>query len=173
MDNETLLIIQKSLEELLNKQDSTVIASFITVFGMLSVALLTGIIQYKVTKTIIRSEDEKIKLQINAESRIRQYENWKNKFQEVSAELLKELDPELNIHIDNESKLVALIHKTQIMLNLEIQSHSNVNNLINQLGLAINRKTNYHDLAELLTLHGYLVDAIRDIISIKKENYNI
>ena len=173
MNNETLLIIQKSLEELLNKQDSTVTASFITVFGMLSVALISGIIQYKVTKTIIRSEDDKMKLQLNAESKFRQYESWKIRFQEVSSELLKELDPELNKHIDNEEKLVALIHKTQIMLNLEIESHCNVNNLINKLGLEINGKTNYHELTDLLILHGLLVDAIRNIISIKKEDCSI
>ena len=173
MDNETLLIIQKSLEELLNKQDSTVTASFIAVFGMLSVALISGIIQYKVTKTIIRSEEDKMKLQLNAESKFRQYESWKNKFQEVSSRLLKELDPELNKHIDNEEKLVALIHETQIMLNLEIQSHVNVNDLITVLGLEINGKRNYYESEELLILHGRLVDAIRNIISIKKEDYSI
>ena len=71
-------------------------ASTITVFGMIGVALLTSITQFIVTKIIIRSEHNRINLQLNSEFKFKQHENWQIRFQNIASELLTELDPVLN-----------------------------------------------------------------------------
>ena len=52
----------------------------------------------------------------------------------------------------------------QMMLNLNIPSHNNLNDLINKLGLEINNKTQRYTEDELLQLHADMVTNIREII---------
>lgn len=161
MDNESLKTIQKLLEELVSRPDGVTTAALITVVGMVCVATLGAIVQWRVTHTVIKSEHERTKAQINSEFRHRQFEIWQDKFQEVIAQLLKVTDPEINPNMDRAS-FVPLIHKAQLMLNLNEQSHMKVNALINELGLAVNGWTQHHDRSEMLRLHGSLMEAARD-----------
>lgn len=164
MCNETLVTIQKLLEELLKKENSVLSASTITVFGMIGVAVLASITQFRVTKNIIRSEHDRIKEQLDSEYKLKQNENWQIRFQNVASDLLTELDPELNKDINNERKSVEQIHKMQMILNINIPSQYKLNNLISQLGLGVNRKTKKYSHNDLLQMHGDIVDSIREII---------
>jgi len=164
MDNEILLSIQKLLEELLKKEDADLSASTITVLGMIGVAIFTSITQFIVTKIIIRSEHDRINLQLNSEFKLRQYENWQTRFQNIASDLLTELDPTLNKHLDNERKSVEQIHKIQMMLNLDIPLHNELNTLVSELGLGINNKNDNYTESGLLQLHSNIVTCIRKII---------
>lgn len=164
MENEILLSIQSLLEKLLRKEESELSSSIITVFGMIGVAILTSVTQFIITKRVIVSEHERIRLQLDSEFKLKQHENWQIRFQNVASELLTELDPELNKDLNNERKSVEQIHKIQMMLNLEISSHYKLNSQVQELGLALNKKTNKHTHGELLQLHSDIVDSIRAII---------
>lgn len=164
MENEVLVSIQKLLEELLKKEEVGLSSSTITVLGMIGVAILTSITQLIITKKVIFSEHERIKLQLDSEFKLRQHENWQTRFQNIASALLTELDPELNKNIDNERQSVEQIHKIQMMLNLKIPSHLKLNTQIQELGLAINNKKNIYTHSALLQLHGDIVDSIREII---------
>ena len=165
MNNETAQIIIKLLEDLLSKPDGIVIAACITVIGMLVVAILTVIIQWRVTKTIIRSEHDRLRLQLKSEFQYRQFESWQKKFLDTISQLLKETDPEINTQF-NPERVVPLIHIAQVMLNLEISSHRQVNDLITNLGLAVNAWETNHDKSSIMTLHGTLLEAVRKIINL-------
>jgi len=164
MENEILLSIQKLLEELLKKESSGLSSSTITVLGMIGVAILTSITQFMVTKKIIFSEHERIKLQLDSEFKLRQQESWQIRFQNIASDLLTELDPELNKNLDNERKSVEQIHKIQMMLNLKVPLHEKLNIQVQELGLDINNKRSKYTHGELLELHSNIVDSIREII---------
>lgn len=160
MNNEILLAIKRLLEQLVAKPDGAVVAACVTVGGMLGVALLTAAVQWIVTRTVVRSEHHRLETQLTSEFRLRQFESWQNRFQDTVADLLAALDPEANVTI-NPEKVVPLIHKAQLMLNLDLESHRNINSLIIQLGLATNGWTPGHQVSDLLRLHGDLLDAVR------------
>ena len=165
MEQELLLSINNLLETLVNKPDATIIASLITVIGMILVTSITSIIQMKTTKRIISSEIEKNKLQHKKDFQIRKYDNWLTNFHDTCAELLIALDPEFN-YGQNDKNTIKLIHKTQILLDLNNPLHQEINHLITELSLAITKKTNYHDEESLYRIHGNLLESIRKVISI-------
>ena len=164
MENEILLSIQKLLEELSSKTDSTVIASLITIGGMIGVALLTGIVQYKITRKLINSDFQKIKVQLDNEYELKRNERWQERFQNVIAELLIEIDPIINRNKYNKYQCVSAIHKVQVLLDIRIKEHSYLNQLINELGRAVNGETEKYNENAQLELHSNIVNASREII---------
>lgn len=144
--------------------DPTVVSAIITITGMIFVSLITIYSQKTTTEKVI---DANMNI-VNSEFYIRQKENWLSKFLDTSSDLLFYLDPE---HIKNNSvdkdKNLQLIHRMQILLNLNIKEHKKVNNILINLALKINGETSYM-YEELLTLHGSLSDSIREITSLKE-----
>lgn len=163
MNNETIQTLIKLLEAHLSKPDGAVVAAVITVIGMLGVAFLTAAIQWIVTKRMIESEYKRLRLQLKADFESRQYEMWQERFIETISQLLKETDPETIRSFDS-SKIVPLIHRSQLMLDLSKPIHSQVNSLITNLGLAVNGWESGHDFTSISRIHGELLEKSREIV---------
>lgn len=169
MDNETLKAILALLKTITSKPDSTVIAASVTVGGMITVAFLTTITQWIVTKRIISSEHSKISIQINSEFKLRQFENWQRDFKEAIALLLAATDPEIRNPF-NKNEIIPLVHKIQLMLNLTVPGHRKVNELLNTLALSVNGWNRTVDEASILRTQGNLIDACKDILYLPAAN---
>lgn len=166
MDQSTsLAAIQKLLEALIAKPDGMVIAALITVGGMVGVATLGGIVQWLVTRTVTRSEHERLRLQLKSESRLRQFEEWRVRLQETIVELLKETDPEVNPQVNRE-RVVPLILRAQVMLNVSQPAHRKLNGFITELGLAVNGWQGNRDVAGILRTHSAVLQATRELLAL-------
>lgn len=163
MDNEILKAILGLLKVMAAKPDGAVIAAGVTVSGMITVAVLTTITQWIVTKRIISSEHSKISIQINSEFKLKQFELWQNDFKEAMSLLLAATDPEIRKPF-NKNEIVPLVHKIQLMLNLSNPGHKKVNGLVNALALAVNGWHNNIDETTILTTQGQLIDACKEIL---------
>ena len=162
MEQETAQTIIDLLKAVLSKPDSTATAAYITIGGMFGVAAITALTQWLVTRSIIRSEHERLHTQLRSDFKLSQFSKWQEEFLQVVSELLANTDPEI-YPTPKREEVVPLIQKAQLLLNLDIQSHRNVNALINELGLAVNR-WEARGLSEILGIHGRLLEAARDAI---------
>lgn len=163
MTPESLDNIQKLLMELSAKPDAAITAAYITVGGMLGVAILGAITQLLLTKFVLKSEYQKIHRQLSSEFRLRQYELWQIRFQDTMVELLKATDPECNSSF-SPANITPLIHKAQLMLNLRDPKHARINGYVNDLGLAVNGWHGRTDRASLLRVHAALLEAAREVL---------
>jgi DNA-directed RNA polymerase subunit L len=159
MDQNTANTIINLLKELLSKPDGVVVAAYITVGGMFGVAVVTALVQWFVTRTILRSEHQRLHIQLQTDFRLKQFSQWQQEFISTISELLTHTDPEV-YPTPERTKVVPLIQKAQLMLNLELEAHRKVNGLINELGLAVN-KWETRDLREVLSIHSRLLEAAR------------
>lgn len=66
----------------------------------------------------------------------------------------------LNELLDNRTVIALISSSLGALITWKFQ-------IINELGLAINKKTNSHDYHDMLVLHGKLSDAIRDVVAIR------
>lgn len=167
MDDQTAQGILELLKAIISKPDGVVTAAYITVGGMFGVALIAAIAQWSLTKRIIRSEHDKLYKQLNSEFKSKQFEYWQSEFKEVISQLLSATDPEISSHFDK-SKIIPLIHKAQLNLDVSNPSHRKVNGLILQLARAVNGWEAGHDAISILKIHGALADAAKEILYIPK-----
>jgi len=142
-----------TLNELLDNQ--AVIALISTSLG----ALITWLFQ--------KSQRDFEYKKFLAQQKYQETEKWKERFIDLSSQLLSELDPFIANQTDNKIVIVKLIHQVQILLNLQIAEHRAINDFIIKLGLEINKETNLYNDQELLSLHGKLSDSIRDVVALK------
>jgi len=152
---------------MLSKPDNTTITAYITIGGMFGVAAITAFTQWIVTKSIIRSEHERLHTQLRSDFKLNQFAKWQEEFLDVISALLAQTDPEVYPTPERE-KVVPLIQKAQLLLNLDIQTHRNINALVNELGLAVN-KWETRGLSEILGIHGRLLEAAREAICLPEE----
>ncbi|HHI94629.1 MAG TPA: hypothetical protein ENK04_14150 [Gammaproteobacteria bacterium] len=162
MEQDSAQILIELMKAVLSKPDSTVVSAYITIGGMFGVAAVTAITQWLVTKSIIRSEHERLHTQLSSDFKLGQFSKWQDEFLTTISELLASTDPEVHPEPKRE-KVVPLIQKAQLLLNLEIPVHRKVNGLINELGLAVNN-WEVRGLSEVLGIHGRLLEAARDAI---------
>ena len=139
------------LKELLNN------TAFIALLGTVIGSLMTWFIQY----TQKKFEYQKILLQ----QKYQENEKWKERFINVSSNLLTILSPTYDKSTKNE--VLNLVHQTEILLNLSIESHKKVLNLILPLAFEINGETNKYTDTDLLRLHAELTNAIRNIVALR------
>jgi len=163
MDNDTLKAILELLKTIASKSDGATTAATVTVGGMITVAILTTITQWIVTKRIITSEHNKVAMQINSEFKLKQFENWQRDFKEAMSLLLAATDPEIRNPF-NKNEIVPLVHKIQLMLNLSNPGHKRVNELVTALALTVNGWNNNYDAASILITQGQLIDATKGIL---------
>lgn len=168
MDAETINAIRTLLQEYSSKQSGTVTAAYLTVGGMLGVAILGAITQWIVTKRIINAEHKRLENQLRSEFQLRRHESWETKFQEAITELLRVTDPEINPDISPRDVTPHII-RAQLLLNPRHPRHKEVNKLINELGLTVNGWLSVRDPLPILKLHGQLLDAAREIVYLPKE----
>jgi Na+/glutamate symporter len=96
MDSETINLIKALFEEYANKDSSTVTAAYITIGGMLGVAILGAISQWIITKRVVSEEHRRMRAQVVSEQFARQHEKWEDDIIEGITGLLKATDPEIN-----------------------------------------------------------------------------
>lgn len=113
-----------------------VIAACITVGGMVFTAVTAAILQYKITHKVIASEHRKLANQIALETVHRRNEERFNRVLDWISQLIGLVDPEINPEFAY-PKIVALILKTQLMLNLDHPLEAQVNGVLNELGHAV------------------------------------
>lgn len=153
--------VQKLLEALLSRPDGAVVAAKITVFGMLGSAFLAALIQWLITKTLIRSQLRREKVRLDSEFRVRQYELWQNRFHDALIDLLTATDPQVN-PVPAAAKIVPQVHRVQLLLSRTDPAHKKVTGLVNELALTL---TGWREgsAAELMGTHAALIEAAKDI----------
>ncbi len=140
--------------------DPVVIASMITVVGMVFVAACSGLVQWSVTKRLISSEADRVKLQLKSEFNLRQFETWRAGLQGAVAELLALTDFEASPTLDSQ-KIARLILKIELMLDTDIESHSHIGSLISEIGLHTNGWREGSDVNDVMCLQTALLNAVR------------
>jgi len=131
------------------------------------IALISTLIGALISFLLQRNQREFEYKKFLAQQKYQEIEKWKERFIDLSSQLLSELDPTIANQTDNKKEIIKLIHKVQILLNLQIEEHLKINDVINKLGLAINKETNLYSYSELLSLHGKLSDSIRNVVALK------
>lgn len=126
-------------------------------------ALVGGIVQWFVARSTIRAETERLHRQLSSEFRLQQFSVWQAEFRSVISELLALTDPEVQKTFRKE-RIVPLVLKAQLMLNLQVPSHAKVNRLINAIALAENGWHGSQDMSSILRTHGELLDAAREAL---------
>jgi hypothetical protein len=157
MPTENIELITKLIEVLRDQPDAAVQAAKITVYGMLSVALITGLTQFIASYLLFQSELRKLRHQANTEMHVKQLIQWRESFMENISSLLTLSDPEVYPTPDK-IKFIPVVLRTQLLLDESIPEQSKVNQLVNQLALAVNGWQN-NELSYILSVHGQLVDA--------------
>ena len=156
MDPDSLNAIRALFEEYSNKSD--IISTYLTVGGMLGVALLAAISQWLITKKVISAEHERIKLQLRSEFQSRRHEKWDSDILEAISNLLTVTDPEINTDFVP-SLVTKHVNRVQLLLDHNVPLQGIVNNLANNLALTVNGWIGSKDKQNILTIHGQLLDA--------------
>ena len=115
--------------------DAPILAARYTVYGMVGVAFLTLIGQLITTRLLIKSEMRKVLTQITAEKESDLMIEWNRNIQDLVTDLLVATDPQLELEKLNKVKIIGCAHKLNLMLNLNVLSHDQLNNAINNLAL--------------------------------------
>lgn len=133
-----------------------IIAAMIGVGGV----LLGGAAQWLVARATIRAETERLHRQLSDEFKLQQFSEWQSRFQDVMADLLAATDPEAGVL--DQSTIVPLVLRAQLMLNPELPPHAKTNGLINRLALATGGWHGEQDSQLILTIHAALLDAAKE-----------
>jgi hypothetical protein len=163
MDNETIDLLKGLFEEYANKDNGVVTAAYITIGGMLGVAILGALSQWVITKIVVSEEHKRMLAQVNTERFARQHENWEAEILEGVAGLLKATDPEINPKI-NRAAVTGYVLRIQLLLNTNDPNQSRVNTLINQLALKANGWEQAEGASEILGIHNKLLEATKSLI---------
>ena len=116
-----------------------------------------------ITKSTIHAATERLHSQISREYELEQFSNWQSELRESISELLIVTDPEGQESVSKH--LVAkFTHKTQLLLNQNIASHSIVNQLVNQLALQVNGWQQVESHSDILRTHHDLLEASKEIL---------
>lgn len=113
-----------------------VVAALIGVGGAVVVAVATVITQLFVTRALIRSEREKIGLQLRGEEVARLREKRTDRIIDAVSERLAVSDPEVGPRV-NYGRAVALIHRVQLLLDSRELRQAALRDALNKLGLRI------------------------------------
>jgi len=163
MDNETINLIKSLFEEYANKDGSTVTAAYITIGGMLGVAILGAISQLIITKRIVSEGHKRMLAQVNSERFARQHEKWEADIIEGITGLLKATDPEINPEM-NHASVTGYVLRIQLLLNTNDPNQDRVNQLVNQLALTVNGWLPTESHSKLLRVHDQLLEATKLLI---------
>lgn len=163
MDTETLNAIRALFEEYSKGDSGTVTAAYLTVGGMLGVAILGAISQWFISKKIVNEEHRRLEIQLRSEFQAKRHEKWESDILEEITELLTATDPEINVEI-NPAIVTKHVIRVQLLLNHENALQGQVNNLVNHLALAVNGWQGNKDELPILKIHGQLLDASKKLI---------
>jgi len=163
MDIETINIIKELFDEQSKSSSSTVIAAYLTVGGMLGVAILGAISQWFISKRVVSEEHKRLEIQLKSEFQSKRHEKWESDILEAITELLTATDPEINPEI-NSALVTKHVNRVQLLLNDKNPLQGQVNGLVNHLALAVNGWQGNRDELPILKIHGQLLDASKKLI---------
>lgn len=106
------------------------------VVGIVIGAVMTGWQQRAITRVIIQSEFRKLSAQIQGESRAHFRATKNDRLLEVIPELIAATDPELQQNFDY-NRIIRLLHRVQLMLNLDNPLESRINGRLNDLAFTV------------------------------------
>src|SRR5262245_22362305 len=115
-------------------------------------AVLGGVVQWVVSRAAVRAETERLYEKLSAEFEIQQLSAWQAQFQTVMSELLCATDPELFAKVDKQ-RVIPLVHRANLLLNPNLRSHAQVNDLVNKLALVVNGWHGEQGMREVLEVH--------------------
>lgn len=163
MDTETVNAIKVLLEEYANKDSGVVTAAFLTVCGMLGVAILGAITQWLITKRILKEETRRLSLQLNSEFKVQRHQKWESDVLDSLTQLLKATDPDISGGI-SDSEVAEKIIRFQLLLDNSKPLQGQVNNIANHLAFSATGKHGSVDKIEILKLHDHLQDLAKKMI---------
>lgn len=163
MDTETVNLIKGLFEEYANKDSSTVTAAYITIGGMLGVAILGAMSQWVITKRMVSEEHNRMLAQVNSERFARQHEKREADIVEGITGLLKATDPEINSVI-NPATVTSYVLRVQLLLNTNDPNQDRVNKIANKLALTANGWQRAESSSALLGLHAQLLEATKLLV---------
>src|SRR5260221_14182537 len=136
------------------------VAPVIGLVGVVIGALLVGWQQRSNTRAVIQSEYGKIFAQLSGQSRARfrgKKEDW---ILEAVPDLIAATDPELHTTFDY-VRVVTLIHKIQVVLDVNNPTEGALNHATTMLGFAVQAVKNGEDPTSLLEPQGKVIEATR------------
>lgn len=138
-----------------------IIAAFVAVGGV----MLGGILQWFVSRSVVRSETERLRRQLSIEFNFQQFSTWQANFQETIAHLLAATDPEIAKPYKRET-IFPLVLKAQLMLNQNIPAHARANHYINDLAMRVCGWSESQDDHAVLCSHAGLLEAAKNALYI-------
>jgi len=143
-----------------------VIAAIISVGGVALGAAISQLMTFLTTRRLISSEYRRMIAQIEREARERCRERRTERLIETLSRLLAASDPELHRRPPYE-EAVALIHRSQLLLNLESDAERALNGKLNELGLALAgyvQSPGTDRQVMLLRVHGQVIDLSKAVV---------
>jgi len=126
-------------------------------------AAVGGVVQWLVARGAVRAETDRLYKKLSAEFQVQQFSAWQAEFQSVISEFLCATDPEMSPKSEKQ-RVIPLVLRANLLLNPHLPSHAAVNDLINQLALAVNGWQGEQGMREVLNLHAQLLLASRALI---------
>jgi len=143
-----------------------VIAAIISVGGVALGAAISQLMTFLTTRRLISSEYRRMIAQIEREARERCRERRTERLIETLSRLLAASDPELHRRPPYE-EAVALIHRSQLLLNLGSDAERALNGKLNELGLALAgyvQSPGTDRQVALFRVHGQVIDLSKAVV---------
>ena len=160
MDQEILKMLEQIKQALDARPDYTILATVITVVGMLGSAWIAAWFQLRNTRLVIESEVKKTINQIGLEYSCKDKERKREVMRTSVAELLTLTDPDLHKSFDY-PRIVNLIHKVQVLCDTRNAAEAGINGATTKLGLAI--RSGQRDPLPILQCQTELINHCREI----------
>ncbi|OFX19492.1 MAG: hypothetical protein A2033_08010 [Bacteroidetes bacterium GWA2_31_9] len=127
-------LLSDMVDKLSVQDSSNLNSTYVTVIGMLLVAIITVTSQYLLIRKTIKADFEKIRLQIHSDFDFKNRYEWVSNFRQIISELITTTDPDYNKEL-NKTKMLLLINQAQIMLSDDIKEEKELEGLITKLGM--------------------------------------
>jgi len=134
LEDKVINLLSDTVDKLPVQDSSDLNSTYVTVLGMLLVAIITVASQYLLIRKTIKADLEKIRLQIHSDFDFKNRYEWISNFRQIISELITTTDPDYNKKL-NKTKMLLLINQAQIMLNDDIKDEKELEGLITKLGM--------------------------------------
>jgi hypothetical protein len=133
LEDKLINVLNNTIDKLPIQDSSNLDSTYVTVLGMLLVAIITIASQYLLIRKTIKADFEKIKTQIHSDFEFKNRYDWISHFRRIISELITTTDPDYNKEVDK-IKMLSLINQAQIMLNDNVVEEKELEGLITKLG---------------------------------------
>ena len=134
MEDKVINLLSDTVDKISVQDKSDLNSTYITVLGMLLVAIITVASQYLLIHKTIKADLSKMMLQIHSDFEFKNRHEWISNFRQIISELITTTDPDYNKE-KNKTKMLLLINQAQIMLNDYITEEKELHDLITKLGM--------------------------------------